>query len=265
MMSIERSSMRDRLRGGEVLIGALLDIPHPTLVEIIGYAGLDFIVLDHEHMVRDLETLLHCIRAAEAAGIEPLVRVGSVDQSLITRIFEAGAVGVLVAHVKTADDAAAIVAAARYAPEGIRGEGFARQRALYKLDRPRRPVHETANRDVIVIAVVEDPEGVENIEAILDVDGVTAIAPGQADLAAALGGISMDSDEVNVLMSKVKDAVRARPDRSMMGLLVAPSHAARLVEEGTQLLLLNHDVILVGDLYESFCKDSRAALAQQTS
>jgi 2-keto-3-deoxy-L-rhamnonate aldolase RhmA len=257
--------LRQRILTGEPLVGTLHDISDPGLVELVGYAGFDFVMLDYEHGIRSLETIQHCLRAAEAAGIAALVRVGTTDQSLISRIFEAGAAGIVVAHIKTAAEAEAIVAAARYAPEGVRGEGYARQGALYKLDRPRRPVHERANEEAVVIAVVEDPEGIENIEAILEVDGLTGVAPGQADLAAALGGIAMDADEVNVLMTRVRDAVRARDDRCMMGLLVSPEAAPRLVQEGTQLLLCNHDVILIGDLYERILLDTKSSLGAAES
>lgn len=255
-----RKSMRARLEDGEALVGALLDMTDPTLVELVGYAGYDYVVLEHEHGLRSLETVQALIRAAEGAGLGCFVRIGSIEPSLISRLFEAGVTGVMVAHVKTREEAETIVHAAKYPPEGTRGQGYVRRGRLWKLGPESNRLDQESNRDSIVIALIEDPEGVDNIDAILDVPGLTGVAPGPADLAAAMGGLELDSAEVAAALETVRKAVRAREDRYLLGLLVAPDAAPALVESGTQLLMLNHDVILVGEYYEALLGSTRRAL-----
>jgi 2-keto-3-deoxy-L-rhamnonate aldolase RhmA len=255
-----RKSMRARLDDGDVLVGPLLDITHPTLVDLIGHGGYDYVVFEYEHGLRSVDTIQSLIRAAEAAGLDCFVRIGSIDPNLITRLFEAGATGVMVAHIKTREDAEAIVSAAKYPPDGTRGQGYTRRGQLWKLGPESNRLDREANRDSIIIAVIEDAEGVANIDEILDVPGLTGIAPGPADLAAAMGGLELDSPAVKEALNTIEEAVRGRSDRYLMALLPHPDAAPALAAAGTQMLLLNHDVILIGEYYEGFLKQARNAL-----
>ncbi len=94
-------------------------IHDPDLVEIVGYAGFDFVMLDMEHNRTNPETMVALIRAAEVSGLTPLVRVGANDRLLIRAAVESGAQGIVVPHVKTAEEAKAAVEASHYPPEGF--------------------------------------------------------------------------------------------------------------------------------------------------
>jgi 4-hydroxy-2-oxoheptanedioate aldolase len=254
-------TLKARLDDGELVIGILHDFTDPALIETSGYAGFDFVVLEYEHGVRSLETIQHLIRAAEGAGIDCLVRIGTIDPSLISRLLEAGATGIQVAHVKTREDAQTIVAAAMYPPHGARGQGYPRRGQLWKLGPNSAAADEESNRNVVLVAQIEDVEGVEQIEAILDVPGLTAVAPGPADLAASLGNVALDAPEVAAAVETVRAAVRERPDKYALGLLVEPSAAPALARSGTQMLMMNHDVIVLGEYLESLVKGTKDALA----
>jgi 2-keto-3-deoxy-L-rhamnonate aldolase RhmA len=255
-----RKTMRARLDDGEALLGALIDMTDPTMVELMGYAGYDYVVLEYEHGLRSVDTVQAMIRAAEGAGVDSIVRIGTADPNLVSRVFEAGATGVMVAHIKTREEAETIVRAAKYPPEGARGQGYVRRGRLWKLGPESNRLDREANRDSIVIAIIEDPEAVENVDAILDVPGLTGVAPGPADLAAAMGGLELDAPEVAEALETVRRAVRERGDRHLLGLLVDPATAPELLATGTQLMMLNHDVILVGELYEGLLGRARQAL-----
>jgi 4-hydroxy-2-oxoheptanedioate aldolase len=257
-----RKTMKERLEQGDALVGVLHDFIDPALIEISGYAGFDFVVLEYEHGLRSVETIQHLIRAAEGAGLYCIVRIGTIDASLISRILEAGATGVMVAHVKKREDAETIVRAALYPPEGARGQGYPRRGTLWKLGPESAAGDERASRDAILIAQIEDVEGVENIEDILDVAGLTGVAPGPADLAASMGNVALDAPEVAQALATVRSAVRGRQGKYALGLLVEPAAASALVESGTQLLMMNHDVILIGAYFESLVSDTARALAR---
>jgi 4-hydroxy-2-oxoheptanedioate aldolase len=258
-------SLRSRLDADETLIGTLHDFIDPTLIEVIGLCGFDFVMLEYEHGLRSLQTIQDLIRAAETASIPALVRIGTADGSLISRLFEAGAAGVMVAHIKTAAEAETIVRAARYPPAGTRGQGYPRRDRLWKLGPDSASADAQANRDAIIIAIIEDPEGVENIDDILAVDGLTGVAPGPADLAAALGNVALDDPAVTASLNAVRTAVRSRGDRIMLDLVVRPEDAPALAAGGSQLLMWNHDVILIGDFYEDICARTKSAMAASVS
>ncbi|WP_181779401.1 HpcH/HpaI aldolase family protein [Pseudonocardia pini] len=257
-----RKSMRARLDEGETLVGTLHDFVDPALIEIVGWVGYDYVVLEHEHGLRSLESIQNLIRAAEAAGLDTIVRVGTTAPALIQQILEAGATGVMVAHVRTAEDAETIVRAARYAPRGTRGEGYTRNGRLWEIGPGTTALHEQADHEAIVLAIIEDPEGVENIEAIVRTPGLTGIAPGYADLATGLGGVPLDSPEVLDRMAHVIKAVNAQPEVRMLSMVQDAASIPGIIEEGNQLVLWNHDVILVGNLYKKLLDDTRAALGQ---
>jgi 4-hydroxy-2-oxoheptanedioate aldolase len=136
MLSTNRT--RATLADDGTVYGLICSIPSPTLVEMIGCAGYDFVVIDTEHTLVDPQQLENMIRAAEAVGVTPFVRVGSsgdtVDAAASLRALDAGALGIVVPHVRTADEAAAAVRAARYAPEGMRSVNGGRVPGFGRID-----------------------------------------------------------------------------------------------------------------------------------
>lgn len=257
-----RKSLIERLRAGDVVLGSFHDFIEPTLVELVAYAGFDYVVLEHEHGLRDFGDMQHMIRAAQAAGIDVLVRVSSGDPNLIERLLDAGATGVMVAHIKTAEQARAVVRAAKYGPAGTRGEGFTRRGHIWKLGPRNREWQLQTNEETLVFAIIEDVEGVENIEEILAVEGLNGVVPGPGDLAVDMGGLPVFSDEVQAELQKVRDAVNAREDKYTMSFVLNYDNIADIVAGGSQLVLVGHDTILVAQMYEDLATTARAALGK---
>ena len=159
-------------------------LPCAAQVEIAGYAGFDVVILDTEHGPGETSALEEHVRAADAAGLPALVRVGAVGEILAA--LDAGAAGVVVPHVLDAAGAEAAVAAAHYPPRGRRGLALStragRYGAVSLADHLRRAAAETC-----VIVQIEDREAVAAADAILAVPGVSAVLIGAADLAMSLG------------------------------------------------------------------------------
>lgn len=119
-MPVRTNRMQQKLRQGQPAFGGLLRTPEPTLVEVLGYAGYDYAVLDAEHGAHSFEAPDTLVLTAYASDITPIVRVNENAPDLIMRVLDIGAQGVLVPHIKNADDARRAVDAALYPPDGAR-------------------------------------------------------------------------------------------------------------------------------------------------
>jgi 2-keto-3-deoxy-L-rhamnonate aldolase RhmA len=208
-----------------------IDIAWTPLVEIVGAAGADAAFIDMEHTTLSLEDVENLIVGCDAAGIASLVRVAGLDLSSASRALDSGANGVMYPDIRDADSARRAVAAAKYPPEGRRPwggahtrsvmwEGVLATRALTETDPARRGIYspdfvEFANGQSFVVILIESPEGVANLEEILDVEGIDAIWFGMADYSAQA---DFDLDACLSASQKVYDTCRARGIGMVLGL-----------------------------------------------
>lgn len=172
-------SLRERLRAGELLAGTWIKTAHPHVAEVLALSTLDVLVLDAEHAPFDRASLDLCILAARAGGKPVLVRPASSDDAQILNALDCGADGVIVPHIRSAEDARALVRACQYLPGGRGFAGSTRAAGYTTLGMAK---HRTAARGVIIIAQIEDVEAVDAIEDIAAVDGIDALFIGRADL-----------------------------------------------------------------------------------
>lgn len=183
---ITDASLRELLRTGRSLIGTFVHIASPELVEIIGHAGFDFVIIDTEHGPFGMETAVDLMRAADAVGIHPVIRVSDNTPSLICKALDIGAEGVLVPQVTSKEEAQAAVRAARYHPQGQRGV-FPYMRASAYSAQGGAGFYERANRETALLLLVEGVAGVDNLADILTVPGVDLIFIGPMDLSQSVG------------------------------------------------------------------------------
>ncbi len=175
---------RRKIQGREPCLGTCVTFTDPTVTEALTTV-LDFVWIDAEHGPLSVAAVQGHIMATRGSQTTPIVRVAWNDPVLIKPILDAGAAGIIVPLVRTAEETKRAVAACRYPPEGIRGYG------------PRRPGRygtaggpdycRQANESIIVIVQIEHIEAVRNIDEILAVEGLTTIVIGSQDLAASLG------------------------------------------------------------------------------
>ncbi len=177
-------SLKQKLHDKEPTIGSWLSFNFGPVCELMAGAGFDWLVIDMEHTPTDYNDAHDLIRIIELSGVTPLVRVGANDPLIIKRVMDAGAHGVLVPQVNTVEQAQEAVAAAYYPPTGIRGVGLHRAQG-YGLDFDA--YRQWAHNNTVVIVQIEHHVGVDNLEAILDVEGVDGFIIGPYDLSASLG------------------------------------------------------------------------------
>ena len=180
----------EMLRSQRRLRGIFNGIPSPTIVEMCAYAGFDFIIFDNEHGSADLETTEHMLRAARASGIPPIVRCLEHD---IARTLDMGASGLQIPMVNTAEQAANLVQRVRYPMfkngvnvGGQRGSAFSHRAAGFGAY--GGPAHtQRSNDGIVLVVMIETPQGVENAAAIAAVPGVDGVFIGPNDLAHSMG------------------------------------------------------------------------------
>lgn len=181
-----RRSFPELLRLGHPPLGTWSQIRSEEVIDIVGAAGFDFTIIDCEHGAFGIETAEKLIRACDAADLVPLVRAPAADPVFVGQVLDAGAAGVVVPGVSSADQARAMVAATRFAPEGTRG-ACPCVRAGDHFIRDWRGYVARQREGVGVIALVETRAGLDAIEAICAVDGLAGLLIGPFDLSVSLG------------------------------------------------------------------------------
>jgi 4-hydroxy-2-oxoheptanedioate aldolase len=176
---------KERLLRGTVQIGLWLSLANSYTAEICAGAGFDWLLIDGEHGPNDLRSVLAQLQAIAAYPPQAVVRPPSGETWMIKQLLDIGARTLLVPMVETAEQAAALVAAVRYPPHGIRGVGAAVARAS-GFDR-RSDYMSQADAEVCLLVQIETRRGLENLDAIAAIDGVDGLFIGPADLSASLG------------------------------------------------------------------------------
>ena len=202
------SSFRQRLAARERLVGTFIKTPTTHAIEILGSAGYDFVVIDAEHAPFDRAVVDACLLAARAAGTAGFVRVAEGNAASILSVLDCGAIGVLVPHVTLASRAREIVAMARYRG-GKRGFSGSPRSAGYG-GSAMWPMIDAADAATTVIAMIEDPEALDEIDAIMAVDGLDAVFIGRGDLTVALGAESAKAPAVQAAVERITAAAGRR-------------------------------------------------------
>jgi 2-keto-3-deoxy-L-rhamnonate aldolase RhmA len=193
-----KENFRSRIKRGQTVYGTLvLETRTPAVSQILANAGFDFLIIDMEHSSFDLSLVADIIRVARLCDIAPLVRTPSLDAHLLTRVLDAGALGLMLPHIETASDMRSIIEAVRYPPAGKRGCSLARAQTDY------RPAElagfiEKINSETFLLIQIESRLGVENLDEILEVSGVDGVLVGPTDLSIDLGIPGQFSNELFV-------------------------------------------------------------------
>ena len=237
-------SFRDKLRAGELLAGTWIKTPHPHVVEVLSYSSLDCLVLDAEHAPFDRATLDLCILAARAGGKTVLVRPQSANHEQILNALDCGADGVILPHIRSAADAEDAVKACHYVNDG-RGYAGSSRAAGYTTKGMVK--HRADAKGVIIVAQIEDVEGVDNIEAIAAVEGLDALFIGRADLTISYTAETLDDSIVIDAVDRIVAAgkVAGRTTGMFLGRV---SDVPMWREKGASLFILgsDHDFLLQG-------------------
>jgi 2-keto-3-deoxy-L-rhamnonate aldolase RhmA len=180
----------------------------PEVVELIGVAGYDAVLIDMEHSAFSFETVADMISRADLAGISSLVRVPSNDPKTILRLLDVGADGIFVPHIRGVEDAREAVRAVRYPPLGSRGAVSTARAARFGTI--PWPDHVAAsNREIVLAVMVEDVDVVGQVERIAALEGLDLVFVGPFDLATSMHVLEPNDPEVRKVVRTIAERVRS--------------------------------------------------------
>jgi 4-hydroxy-2-oxoheptanedioate aldolase len=249
------NKVKQKLAAGELVIGSIVYVPSAKLTEIISLIGFDFVVIDMEHGPVDIGLAEEMVRAAEGADVTPIIRVTHNTPHLILRALDIGALGIHVPEINSVDGARSMVESAKYSPEGHRGLAGIRA-AQYGLKGPLADYAAAANRETMVIAHIEDVPAINNLDALLEVDGIDVYFLGPTDLSNSLGipGQTQDPRVVTLVEEAIKRIVGAG---KIAGCITADPEAARRYTTLGVRYLLTHAIRHMADGSRQFIEEVR--------
>ncbi len=252
--------LKRRLRAGATALGAWLSISDPVVAEIMAGAGFDYILIDTEHAPWSLESLQTALLAFRGMPTVPIVRVPWNDQVHVKQALDVGAEGVLAPMVRSAAEARALVAAAKYPPDGIRGFG---PRRASDYGRNLDAYVASANAATIVIPQIEHVDAAAAIEEILAVPGVDALCIGPNDLSGSAGVLRQhDHPTVRGAIEKVLSAASAKGVAVCTGITLPLERQREWIARGARLTLLTSDVELLAGGAGAVVTAARAAFGR---
>ncbi|MEQ9326256.1 MAG: aldolase/citrate lyase family protein [Rhodospirillales bacterium] len=227
---------------GRAAINGWIAAPSVITAEALVSAGWDSVTIDLQHGTADYSDLLSLLPVIEKSGAAPMVRVPWLDEIPIMRALDAGALGIIAPMIESAADAERFVSACLYPPEGGRSFGPVRARFAWGADYASR-----ANGEVVALAMVETRAGVENLDEIVRVPGLTGIYVGPADLGFAHGFPPMFDREEPEMLAMIRH-IRERCQEAGIHCCLhcgSPAYAARMAAEGMSLLTVGSDARFV--------------------
>jgi 2-dehydro-3-deoxyglucarate aldolase/4-hydroxy-2-oxoheptanedioate aldolase len=243
MISNIPNPVKRKLKAGRKTIGGFLQMLSPVSAEIMSRAGFDWLIVDLEHTPGDFANLQQQLQAMNGSGVVPFARAPWNDMVAIKRILDTGVMGVLIPYVNTREEAEAAVAACKYPPHGVRGVAGSTRAAGYTRD--QTSYLSAANDEIIVIIAVETMQAVENLDEILQVEGLDGIFIGPVDLASSMGYLGDPAQpEVQETIALIESKVI--PSDKFLGTLAGDWDKARqCFEKGYQLMSLMQDGVAI--------------------
>lgn len=241
-----KTNITKQIKKNKHSIGSWITLGHNSIAEIMAAAGFDWLTIDMEHSVIDLPQAQSLIATIKANGLNALVRVSKNEEVIIKRVMDAGADGIIVPMINSADDAKQAVSYVKYPPEGKRGVGLARAQGYGTTFNEYK---DWLKKESIVIAQVEHIKAVENIESILPVKGIDGIMIGPYDLSGSMGFPGeYDRKDVKEAIARVEKA--CKKSGKWLGFhVIPPDHKAlnEKITAGYNFLAFSIDFLFLGN------------------
>ena len=233
------NKLKERWKAGKAAVNGWLAIPSGFSAEVMAQCGWDSVTVDMQHGVQDYQSMVQCFQAMDRFPVTKLVRVPWNEPGIVGKVLDAGAYGVICPMVNNAAEAKALASYALYPPKGKRSNGPIRAAAYGEAS----PYQSIANDEVLVIPMIETQEAIDNLDAILDVPGISGIYVGPSDLGFSLGLKPMlDREEPQILAIFEKLVAATKRRGQFAGIHNATgAYAARMIGMGFHLVTIFND------------------------
>ncbi|BDB26657.1 2,4-dihydroxyhept-2-ene-1,7-dioic acid aldolase [Cupriavidus sp. TA19] len=259
---MRENRIRKMWAAGQAVVNGWLSIPSAFAAETMAHQGWDSLTVDLQHGALDYADALALLTAISTTDTVPVVRVPWNEPGILMKVLDAGAYGVICPMVNTRADAERLVAATRYPPLGARSFGPIRGLLYGGADYAQH-----ANDTVVVLAMIETRQGLENLDEILSVDGLDGVYIGPSDLSLALGCRPTFDDVDPPVAQAIEHVVaRARAKGRVAGVHNgAPAAALRRIGQGFSFVTVGSDARLMAAGAQQVMAEMRAGQSQQTA
>lgn len=226
-------------------LGSWITLNHPSIAEIMADCGFDWLCIDMEHSVTDYFEAQQLIMAVQSKGIKAFVRVGENNARIIKRVLDAGADGIIVPSVNSASEARKAVNAVKYPPEGTRGVGLARAQG-YGFDFEN--YRDIKSKSIKLILQIEHINAINELDAILSIDGVDGTFIGPYDLSGSIGKPGQWEEPEVVAALKTYEETAKKYDK-FIGFHVVPADYQLVLEkqkQGYNFIAFSFDAFFLG-------------------
>ncbi|HXT79750.1 MAG TPA: aldolase/citrate lyase family protein [Acetobacteraceae bacterium] len=233
------NKLKARIAAGKAAVNGWLAIPSGFSAEVMAQCGWDSVTVDMQHGVQDYQSMVQCFQSMQAHPVTPLVRVPWNEPGIIGKALDGGAMGIICPMVNNAAEARALTDACLYPPMGKRSNGPIRA-AMYG---EASSYQKTANDEVLVIPMIETQQGIDNIDEILSVPGISGIYIGPSDMGLSLGMIPiLDREEPIILEIYKKLLASCKKHGKFAGLHNgSAAYAARMIQMGFRFTTIAND------------------------
>jgi 4-hydroxy-2-oxoheptanedioate aldolase len=248
--------LKQRWTKGEVTLGAWCMVPSTLTAEALGKTGFDWVLIDMQHGCMDYELALEMIRAVDLGDAVPIVRVPWADPGIIGRVLDAGALGVVIPMIESANDARRAVDACLYPPLGRRSFGPIRVGL-----RDGQSYFATANDRVAVIPMIETAQALAEVCEIAATPGVDAVFVGPFDLSIALGLPPGDNDGKPTFDDAVQKISKGARKAGVATAVLSNAKVAPLrISQGFQMISVTTDISALSAIARSDLETVRSSI-----
>jgi len=241
------NDIKARLKNGEAILGTMINsFDHQDAVKIFQVAGFDMFVIDNEHGAMDYGKVGMLLAYARAIGIAGLVRIPEPRREVVMKYMELGADGILMPNADNVEDVKKVVEYSKYAPMGNRGVSLYRPHTGFEKLPSGVEYMKKQNEETLIICQMESPKGVENVDAILDIEGVDAVFVGPNDLSQGYGIMGQFDNPILVnAIDKVVAAAKAHGKYSGIFTAGPAENMKKWLDKGMQLNLWANDTTML--------------------
>jgi 4-hydroxy-2-oxoheptanedioate aldolase len=254
---MENLELKQKLKEGDLVLGTLIVSTSPFWPKILKDCSLDFIFIDTEHIAISRETLSWMCRTYSAMGLPPLVRMKSPDQYIATQFLDDGAAGIISPYTETVAQVKDLVGSTKKRP--LKGNRLDHLMAGNDLEKSLNNYVNKFNDNNLLVLNIESKPAVENLDHILEIEGIDAIQIGPHDLTTSLG-IPEEYDNI-IYLNTVETIFKKARSKSVGAGIHAwgtPEYQKRLLDMGANMLIHKADAIFFKDGLENDLNEIRS-------